>query len=245
MKLYHGTNDTALPSMLREGLLCKATSNHAGNWSHSVQSAANRVYMTDVYAPYFAFHAASKRDGDKAVLFEIDSDKLDQEQLLPDEDFLEQATRNVSVRGLRKGAGMRARTTWFRDNATRWRSLWNDSLSHLGTCAHLGNIPTHAITRYAVVDPKVCIALWMEAADAMVVLANHRFCSGKYAALTRLIFDNDLNAEELCNAMHFGAFPQVPVNDMAPQDIKAGLVERAQQLINVRNKEGAVYVHGC
>jgi hypothetical protein len=92
MKLYHGTAERHLPAILRDGL--KPRGKRKGNWSHSIESNADAIYLTNAYALYFAHSATDPKDnGDRSVVLEIDTSKLDSFWLVPDEDWLEQVSR--------------------------------------------------------------------------------------------------------------------------------------------------------
>lgn len=115
IKLYHGTSERYLDSILKHGLLPRSQSNESGNWDHTVQSADDRVYLTKGYAPYFAFSAVEA--GERWLILEIDKSKLigidiaknakerlsapsyikySWEKFFPDEDFVENMLRGVT-----------------------------------------------------------------------------------------------------------------------------------------------------
>ncbi|MGW8177298.1 MAG: hypothetical protein ACWGQW_00655, partial [bacterium] len=114
--------------------------------------------------------------------------------LLPDEDFLEQATRGRSLCPL---TDMNERTAWFRE---RLESFWHhaeDSLDALGNAAHPGKIPASAITRVVLFDASKAPFLATMALDPSISILNYRFMSGKYVALTRALMGYDVEASDL------------------------------------------------
>jgi hypothetical protein len=89
MLLYHGTTTTVLDTILREGI--KPRGDKPSLWP-DLPSRPDCAYMTDGYAFFFA--VAIDEDAKKVVL-EIDTDRLDQRLLLPDEDFVVQLAVNL------------------------------------------------------------------------------------------------------------------------------------------------------
>jgi hypothetical protein len=204
MLLYHGTNGAWLGNILRRGLEPRHGKPGRNNWTHVPhQSNARCVYLTNSYAPYFAFNAAQGDPGYCAVV-EIDTDRLDTDNLYPDEDFLEQASRNSRVDGMPPGLNMSGRTLWFRkrqfDYGADWgyrdpdtklpTTWWEASLKFLGTCCHRGTIPASAITRAVSWPDKPNIGLhfvW----DPTITILNQRIVGAQYQALTAKLFGDE------------------------------------------------------
>ena len=108
--LYHGTNGAWLGSILRSGIEPRGSRPARNNWKHVPhQSNPRCVYLTDSYAPYFAFNAARGKDPLCAVI-EVDTDRLDPNNLTFDEDCWEQLGRG---RDELPGT-MSERTIWYR-----------------------------------------------------------------------------------------------------------------------------------
>lgn len=126
MKLYHGTALRHLEGIRQHGLIPRGEG--PGNWPE-FPSRDDLVYLTTAYAPHFAKCAA--QDKEPWVIIEIESDNLP-EPLLPDEDFLEQATRNDENL---KGRSLAERTEFFRNNIQDYMHHAQDSIDALGTCA--------------------------------------------------------------------------------------------------------------
>ncbi|MCE5302613.1 MAG: hypothetical protein LLF97_05825 [Planctomycetaceae bacterium] len=89
MLLYHGTTATILNNILQEGI--KPRGDRPSLWP-DLPSRPDCAYMTDGYGFYFA---VAVQEYDKKVVFEIDTDRLNQRLLLPDEDFVVQLAMNV------------------------------------------------------------------------------------------------------------------------------------------------------
>lgn len=187
MKLYHGTSTRWLPNILRQGLEPRGRRTSRSNWTETVPSNPSCVYLSDCYAPHFAFKAADARGGDCAVI-EIETNRLPTPHfLLPDEDCLEQSGRGVDgVPG-----NMRERTLHYRREMFRrfaGSDAWELSLEYLGTCCYHGIVPPGAITRVATWPHRPNIKLLL-VWDLSVSLENQRVCGDRYRVLTRKLFD--------------------------------------------------------
>jgi hypothetical protein len=181
--LYHGTTVSAAQRALEIGIRPRREHGRS-NWKRTIESNPKTVYLTDAYPLYFAFNAAEHKQEEAAVL-QIAVDRLDQLWLVPDEDVLEQAGRgHDGITG-----SMKKRTRFYRDRILDHLAtdMWKHSLEAMGTCGSMKPIPPEAITRVAYV-PQDCRQLSMAACDAMIVLANYRFCGTKYRNLTNRLF---------------------------------------------------------
>ncbi len=178
MLLYHGTSATSLDHILREGLRPRVQTKRATNFPKA-PSHADMTYLTDVYAPYFAANAS--HDDDWAVL-EVEVDEAD---LLPDEDYLEQAfRRNSTVRG-----DMLQRTALYREMLHEYRRYALTSLQRLGTVAVEGGVPAARITRAVTFNWRANMAITLRACDPQISLLNHAICAQLYRGLTRWFFE--------------------------------------------------------
>jgi len=207
MLLYHGTSERVARLALTQGLWPRQDTESKGNWDHTVPSRSDLVYITRAYAPYFAGHTA--KTDERWGIVEIDSDELYPfiddgfNGILPDEDFLEQASRGMSpddfkgvlsadaIDELAACKTMEERTIWFRDSMEMFAGLWEKSIEKLGNAAYLGTIPTNAITRVALFEPSSNPFVVMAAADPMISLLNYMICGQKYRALTDWFFRFD------------------------------------------------------
>lgn len=199
MKLAHGTSERVARIVLEEGLRPRGETGSKGHWKHTVDSSLETVHLTNSYAGYFAGCAAEP--GERWAVIEVD---VDTDNLLPDEDFLEQASRGDPL-GLQVMGGartMKDRTKWFRDRLVDFQEHWKDSLEALGTVAHLGAIPPDQITKVALFDASNAPMAW-KAMDPTITLLNYKICGGQYRALTQWLLGYAVPPEEL-----FGLFWQ-------------------------------------
>jgi hypothetical protein len=165
MLLYHGTTAKHLKSILRDGLRPRGTK--AGRWQ-DWPSRPDCTYLTSAYGFYFAM-ACPLEDGDRLVL-EIDTQRLDQSLLLPDEDFIAQgliaANPDADLAGVHAivrdkldcaiatdGDGT-SFAVGFRDGDSPWNGqpAWEVSVTYLTTCCYKGTISPAAFSRYVLFD---------------------------------------------------------------------------------------------
>jgi hypothetical protein len=193
MKLYHGTTAELLPAISEKGIVPRGR--RRGNWKN-YPSRNDMVYMTVAYPLFFAFQAFQK--GTHALLVEVDSDRLAEESLHPDEDFIAQALshqRSCSIEDVHSEV---------RAGLEGYQHHWRDSLAGLGNCCHLGVVPQDAITRYCVVDLEKHKELLL-VCDPSISLMNYKFCGEKYKSLVAWLFGErpDYLIGHGNNEMHF------------------------------------------
>lgn len=219
MKLYHGTNGAWVGNIKRRGLEPRGLRKTRNNWLRVPHQSNHRcVYLTDSYAPYFAFNATRGRTPACAVV-EIDSDRLDEDELFADEDCMEQLGRGKDdVPG-----NMSERTLWYRDHqfemSTADGDCWRYSLTALGTCSHRGTISPHAITRIASWPhiPNVWMAfIW----DCSITIINQQILGDRYRALTAKLF-----GDTPAPLTSMGGFDQKAVDQFDVSQIKDLVVE--------------------
>jgi hypothetical protein len=195
MLLYHGTTKAVAQKALIEGL--KPRGKREGNWKHTVDSRRDAVYLTDIYGLYFAYCASKEDSNDTLAVIQVDTQKLNQNLFMPDEDFLEQASRGRTGKGFAPSRkSMKERTKYYRKIAEHNRDLWHKSVENLGTCSYQGTIPPEAITKIAYVDTGKQKDIVFSAGDASISLMNHRFCSNKYKATTEWLFGKTITPLE-------------------------------------------------
>jgi hypothetical protein len=195
MLLYHGTTKTIAQKALTEGL--KPRGRRKGNWKHTVDSRRDAVYLTDIYGLYFAYCASKSDSNDTLAVIQVDTEKLNQNLFMPDEDFLEQASRGRTGEGFASvKQSMKQRTEYYRKVAEYNRNLWHKSIENLGTVSYQGVIIPEAITKIAYVDMDKQKDIIFSAADASICLMNHKFCSNKYKAVTEWLFGKSITAQE-------------------------------------------------
>ena len=216
MLLYHGTTEAVARLALKEGLKPRSELGIDGNWDHTVTSNPDNVYLTSAYAAYFAYSATPNNEkvGDtKWGIVVVDTDLLDPDSMMPDEDWLEQVTRNSTVpnddlydelreAGELKDAGdrMKARTLWYREHLWAYGHLWEESINGLGTAAYSGVIEPDAITQVSIFDPKLNHFIGSMAIDPMISVLNFKFCGDKYRALHEWLLGRDVDPERLVMA---------------------------------------------
>lgn len=204
MKVYHGTSAKCVPSILQDGLLPREDTG-TSNWE--IESADDRVYVTTAYGPYFAMHAADAEE--RMALIEIDLERLAEVvdfdfAMLPDEDFLEQTSRNQDfsdqpwMSELEDAGDMRGRTAWFRENAYRFSHEWEKSLKYLGTAAIVGDVPPDAISRVSTFSADATTGnryATLIAQDPSIFLANYAIAGEKYRALTEWFMGEEVTRQ--------------------------------------------------
>lgn len=188
--LYHGTSESVARRILAEGVRPRGKRADRGRWA--VRSNPGCVYLTDVYGPYFAAHAA--KGGERWAVLEVDRRRLDAGLLRPDEDCLEQCRRPHDAEPLRS-MPMVARTYHYRDRIDAFADLWPDSLRAMGTCGYRGVIPPAAIRRVALYDPRAGSPITTAVTDPTITPMNHMICGRKYAELTRWFLGDPASAE--------------------------------------------------
>lgn len=218
MKLYHGTTEEVARKALKEGIKPRIATGKS-NWKHTVESNPSMVYLTAAYAPFFGMQAARAfvdEEPEKDFSFgliEIDTELLDQRWLMPDEDFIEQATRS-QTHSIIKGKNMKQRTEWVRNNIHAFHQHWETSVNGLGNCGYKGIIPPSAITRVSVVQysPNREV-IW--AIDPCITTVNYRLVGEKYRELTRWFFKEALSIEKWAELTHLNIFADI--DDFAKQ----------------------------
>lgn len=199
MKVYHGTSSTFKAGILREGIRPRGTGK--GNWSHTVDSNPDHVYLTSAYSGFFADKASGQANW---LIVEVETDLLDCASLFPDEDFLEQIERypgmgrdKTGIRIPTRCKDMLSRTAWCRKNLARHRNLWQHSVKLLGNCSHRGTVPLSAVTRIVEFDPRTNPFVAWACADPLIVIDNFVNLKDKYHALTSWFFGDAYDPEPL------------------------------------------------
>lgn len=231
MKIYHGTTKTIALASLNDGLVPRGE--RPSRWQDN-PSRSDAVYLTDAYAPYFAAHSADTPNGEQWGIVEVDTDLLDDDAFVPDEDWLEQASRHGGVGGAPDGfdrLSMNDRTCWFRDNSHRFSHTWKLSLEGLGNCAHLGEVPSEAITRVSIFNPEHNPTMAFAALDPQISLLNYRLLGNKYRALTRWFAGHDVTVDEWMAATFAMIFDDDPTQQQARRDARTALWESKSRAV--------------
>ena len=153
MKLYHGTSARYLDNILSHSL--RPRNDAPGRWAQ-YPSRPDMVYLTSAYPFFFGCHDHENLLS-PALVIEIDSARLDQHLLYPDEDFVVQAAAKQSNKPISEiHDAIRAELVEIsetcKDTAGKPAPTWEASLAALTTCCYRGVIPRHAMTRYCLLD---------------------------------------------------------------------------------------------
>lgn len=191
MLLYHGTSEARWNLIREAGALLPRKQAGQNNWSHTVSSHPNAVYLTECYAGYFALGAlrdvdyTDEGEGAKVAILEFDTDKLT--GLTWDEDALEQSTREGKV----TTKEMRRRTAYARGKMAGavGTDAWKHSIAALGTCGHIGPISLDALVRVALVPIRKDPFWTISSLDPTITLMNYKVCGETYRELTRQAFE--------------------------------------------------------
>lgn len=204
MKMYHGTSMKRWKQIQKIGLVPRGE-NGLSNWTHSIESNPDTIYFSTCYAMNFALASVSTGNlkKDHAVIIEVDSDTLDPENLVPDEDALEQVSRRMKRGdGLPTHWSMQERTRFYRGQTKSYAAEglgFEWSMNELGTAGYMGVVEPHHFTRVAVVDIKDAAAICWEYMNSQVSIMNYKFCGPRYRALNAMIFNDPytLSPEEV------------------------------------------------
>ncbi|MAZ56785.1 hypothetical protein CL653_03265 [bacterium] len=209
MLIYHGTSSRYLQNILKNGLHPRKKTKNS-NWR--TKSGSDRIYLSHAYAPYYAMNAIGNSEVDRPVILEIDTKDFNIMNLVADEDYLEQVTRNRD--NLPNNWSITRRTIHYRQRArTMGFELENgsafDSLKYLGTCAYLGDIPPSAITRVITWNPdKLSKLTWM-VMDPTITLMNYKIVGKKYRWIQALLADREPDPKDAPNIIPaMGDFPE-------------------------------------
>ena len=229
MKLYHGTSDRYLASILKHGLRPRGRRKKS-NWG-SYPSRPDCVYLTEAYAPYFAEQATNVKKGERSLIVEVEVDEQDP-RLLPDEDFIAQAMASqlkVSIEAVH--LGVRNALEGYAHHAL-------DSLRGLGNVCIKGLVSPEAISRYVVVDFSKQTELWQVCLDPSISLLNYRFCGEKYKSVIKWLFGD---SEDY--SVGFSGLPNADFVRMMERS-QPGYGDRIKGMFV--NREGIeVHDHGC
>jgi len=149
MKLYHGTTEHALASILQNGIVPRPE-RHPGNWKDET-SQPGFVYLTLSHALWYAAVPCKRRN--RPVILEMDIDQIEVDRIHPDEDYLKQEASEWY------GGSHVGDPDWSVD-VRQQQGLWRASLDKIGNVAVLGAIPVSAIRRYALLSNRR--ALWQD-----------------------------------------------------------------------------------
>jgi hypothetical protein len=138
------------------------------------------VYLSIAYPFYFAIGATKGKQ--RPIVFEVDTDYLDEYDLHPDEDFVHEAMR-MQCKGYPIPSPLE-----IRDALYSYQHHWQDSLASMGNCCHHGIIPLTAITRYCIFDQTQRMELAMAMMDPSISILNFAICKQKYCGIVEWMF---------------------------------------------------------
>lgn len=191
MKLYHGTSVKAARQAITEGLKPRAMTGN-NNWEHGVESNPSMVYLTKVYAPYYAIQAAGSTDAHIGII-EIDTEAKDKDGepylgkhlFRPDEDYISFSARfQNDPRIPVNDTHSEARRQWIRDNLRKFRNNWKESLRDLGNCCYEGTISPESITRVTIADMEEVSYMVGCASNATITEMHYLLMGNKYKMIT-------------------------------------------------------------
>lgn len=173
MLLYHGTTESRLGSIFRKGICPRRTTKVPTVWPDN-PSRKDMTYFSVAYPFYFAIAALA--EGERAIVLEIDSSKLDSERFYPDEDFIIQGTNEPH------------RKFDIRANLERWRRNWDLSLQRLGNVCYKGKVPPSAFVRYCAFDIALRPNIATLCMDPTITIQNYKYCGELYQGLVSWMF---------------------------------------------------------
>jgi hypothetical protein len=230
VKLYHGTTEKIGRLALKEGLRPRKMTGKS-NWKNFVESHPSLVYLTKAYAPYYALQVVR---GKKMAIVEIETNLLDEFKMLPDEDFVEQATRHDKQNKTRiEGKTVNERTEYIRNHLEEFSGFWRTSVEYLGNCAYEGVIPKTAITRLAIIDISKCGEMCAEALEPIISIMNYRVCGPQYRILTKWFMGETVTVEEWFKTQSPNALSLLSEKEKASEIKKLSKILANQRCIEV------------
>lgn len=205
--LYHGSSGNHHNAISFHGLRPRIETG-ISNWHGQYESHHEAVYLTDTYATYFAIQAHNDEpEADTFAMnlfvYEIDTELLNEKNLCADEDVLTLWARQESSRLAWNGLTDYALKMRMEDRRKQMQMVSAErSLNALGTCAHMGPIPLHAITRALVYSPQVASELVMRGDDPVINLKAFKFLGDEYKTYLRWLFRFDLENQGVITPNH-------------------------------------------
>lgn len=223
MLVYHGTSLSRWERIKTVGLIPRGKSKKS-NWTHSIESNLDTIYVSDAYAMNFALASINTEDLEKdhAVLIEIETAGLNQKNLVPDEDALEQVGR-IKGDDLNPHWDMKQRTRYYRCMTQEYAKMGNDftwSMKAMGTAGHIGPISPVHFTRIVIIDIKEQAEAAYHFMDNQVSVMNYRFLASKYRVMTKMFFGDTIEEEELKMALTLGAPKEIGRNGITVVELK-------------------------
>ncbi len=187
-KLYHGTSMKFVKDIMNNGL--RPREDRKSNFK--CLSRPDHVYLTEVYAGYFAFNACD--DGEDWLIIECHD--CDADLLYPDEDFIWHAVRrdwkneDWQAIGTSIDADIHEQTVALHAVIDDYKDFYTNSLQAMSTVAYRGTITNFTAYRFPWKEHKqvafACI-------DPIIAPINFQLCGEKYRELTEYV----LNASDV------------------------------------------------
>lgn len=194
MKLFHGTSQKALLSIIPLGIRpVRLTGSIPTNRD---PCNSRMVYLTSWHGPYYAFRRCCFDQSAKGAILEIETDLINANLLTVDERALEQQSRglfnhpeNISIEDRRK---------FYQDaiDAGKLNDVgYEESLRLMGSCSYPGTIPLEALTRIVLFDIHHAAPKVFGLTDPSITTFNHRVWATKNMVLTKQLF-GDIETED-------------------------------------------------
>lgn len=179
--IYHGTIFKNLKTILSEGIRPRGLDGFT-NWVEN-PSHPEMVYLSTAYPFYFAQCAGTRHK--KFVIFEIDFESLDPDNLYPDEDFIFQSIKEEDRIPLHEIRSLLA------EPVSGYKRYYLNSLFGIGNICHRGVIDKKFIKRYCIVNFKQRPHLSISCLDPSIGILNYKFCGKKYEHMVRWFFGDE------------------------------------------------------
>lgn len=209
--VYHGTAASNLPSIRKEGI--QPRGKRTSNWD-KFPSIKDMVYLSKVYAPYFATSAVENASTATLLIVEVDLDRLAESKLYPDEDFVGQMV----------ASGLKVPVTYVHEavvkDIKKYRHTWPLSIEKLGNVAYRGTVPLKAITRYATFDCTEHPMLTVSFLDPQISPLNYAFCGAFHGKEIAWIMGDEKELPQLEQARMMLMSAEVGGNEKYKEDAK-------------------------
>lgn len=191
MILYHGTSTEYLKTILAKGLLPRKRTG-ISNWTGNIESKPYLVYLTTAYPVYFALHA-TKEPHDLLIL----KVEVDEEDLLPDEDFLARVLRQ------QEKLDMPLEQINPHVDPRKNKHLTPECLQYNGIAATTKVLP-NKILDHRIIKSENFSVIMSIGGDSMPIPVNYKILGKQYRKAMEALFDQ--GEQEAVNCMRDGFF---------------------------------------
>lgn len=216
MKLYHGTSEAYAGNILKEGIFPRSITG-VSNWKNTIESSDENVYLTTAYAGYFASQAC--KNDENWLILEIDTDKLVEDNLLPDEDYVAQQLKSflssidfskeelnplmLKWVKIAESRDLYQLTEEVKNCITEFKGWWEYSIEFMGVCCYRGVVTPEAITKAIVYNPNDNLDMTWTVLDPTISIANYRFCGPKYREIMKWFMLEEPNMDVIFGPVWF------------------------------------------